>query len=303
MNQKPKAVIYTRVSDEVQTKGTSLVEQYAACKAKAEQIGAEVVGYYEDAGVSGGLLQSRLGMQNALADIENGKANILIIANVDRYSRDREHQERIRKRVALVGARLVFCDIDFEDTAEGDLQFSIIGDFAVYERKRIKDRTTKGRRRRAMEGTQPCRSFRPFGYHIVSKKDVLLGHYPAEMLGTYQVIEEEARWVREMFHRVASGGTIRGVCNWLTKSGVPTQRGGEYWRPSVILRIFDNTVYKGQAVYGRRKIITDENLLQKGYTRPFMIREAPEDEWVYIPAPALVSEEVWDTCQKVLKGN
>ncbi len=79
---------------------------------------------------------------------------MLIIANLSRFSRDREHQSAIKKRVQAAGARLVFCDMDFDDTPEGDLAFGIMGTFADYERKVIKDRTMKGRKRRAQEGLQ-----------------------------------------------------------------------------------------------------------------------------------------------------
>jgi hypothetical protein len=97
----PRAVIYTRVSSDKQPENTSLTEQHAACTAKAEAIGAQIVGYYEDPGVSGGLYLARPGIQQALEDLESGKADTLIIAKLDRCSRDREHQSTIKKRVAL----------------------------------------------------------------------------------------------------------------------------------------------------------------------------------------------------------
>ena len=79
---------------------------------------------------SGALYHARPGIQAALRDLEAGKADTLIIANLSRFSRDREHQSTIKKRVEAAGARLVFCDMDFADTPEGDLAFGIMGTFA-----------------------------------------------------------------------------------------------------------------------------------------------------------------------------
>ncbi len=71
MKATPRAVLYTRVStDEQAENGTSLAAQFAACSLKAEQIGARVVGHYEDAGISGAYYATRSGLQEALSAIE-----------------------------------------------------------------------------------------------------------------------------------------------------------------------------------------------------------------------------------------
>src|SRR4028119_842290 len=169
----PRAILYTRVSTSDQAEhGTSLDEQLAACTKKAQQLGVQIVGHGRAAGVSGGLYATRDRLQAALARIEAGDADTLITANLSRFSRDREHQSAIKKRVQAAGGGLVFCDMESADTPEGDLAFGIMGTFADYERKVIKERTMKGRRR-AEQGIQPCRNHSPFGYHVVTSKDVL----------------------------------------------------------------------------------------------------------------------------------
>jgi DNA invertase Pin-like site-specific DNA recombinase len=298
-----QAVIYTRVSTDEQTKGTSLEEQHAACMAKARSIGAAVAATYEDGGVSGGLYLARPGIQKALEDLESGKADTLIIAKLDRCSRDREHQETIKKRVKLAGARIVFCDMDFADTPEGDLQFGILGEFAAYERNVIRDRTMKGARRAAINGLQTKLFRAPFGYYIPSKDDVVLGHYRPEQFGKYIVIEEKTRIAREIFERFGTGASVRAICRNLNERGIPTPRNGEYWRPSTIKRILNNPAYKGQATYGQHVRLHDESRLQRGFKQAFIVRLRPADEVIYIHCPAIVSVGLWDQCQKSLKEN
>jgi site-specific DNA recombinase len=298
-----KAVIYTRVSSDRQIENTSLTEQHAACMAKAKAIGAQVVGSYEDPGVSGGLYLARPGIQQALADLESGKANTLIIPKLDRCSRDREHLSAIKKRVERAGARLVFCDMDFAESPEGNLQLGILADFVEYERMVIRDRCMKGARRRAQEGVQTKTAMRPYGYYIPKKQDVLLGLYSADQYGKYQFVTEEVQWVSAMFTRAAQGESLHSIARWLNEQGVPTPRRGEFWRCSTIKRILNNPVYKGKAAYGRHERLLDESLLQKGYKQPFLLRETPEDRWIYIDAPALVEEHIWETCQQALQEN
>ena len=78
---------------------------------------------------------------------------------------------------SAAGARLILCDMEIADTPEGDLQFGIMGQFAQYERQLIRKRTMAGRRHRAEQGYQPCRSQSPLGYHIVTKGEALAGLY------------------------------------------------------------------------------------------------------------------------------
>ena len=178
-----------------------------------------------------------------------------------------------------------------------------MGTFADYERKVIRERTVKGRRRRAEEGVQPCRNMSPFGYHVVSERDVLAGLYPAGTVGTYQIVEAEARWVREIFGWYAAGLSLRQVAQRLQDHGLPTPRGGVCWRPKTIKWILENPVHKGMATFGKFERQVDESRLERGYKRMDFNRATPEERWVHIKAPALVDEHTWDLCQERLRGN
>ena len=225
------AVLYTRVSGNEQDKhGTSPETQKDACRKKALELSLPIIAEYYDGGISGGFLLSRTEFQAALQDIQAGRADTLICPNISRYSRDVEHQQAVKKAVRAAGGKLVFCDMDFADTPEGDLNFTIQGGFAEYERKLIRERTMKGKRKRAEEGRQMSPSRSPYGYRIVLKEDVLRGEFPAELLGRYTVEEGQAAIVRELFSRYASGecGTP-ALAKDFNRRGVPLPRGGTLW--------------------------------------------------------------------------
>ncbi len=303
------AVIVTRVSTGKQIQGTSLEEQAEVCRAKALSLNLSIFAEYQDAGVSGGLLLSREGMQKAIADIQAGRADTLITATMSRYSRDTEHQQAIKKAVRAAGGRVVFCDINFDDTPEGDLAFGIMGGFAEYERQSIRKRTMAGRRRRAEQGFQPGRTFAPYGYHVPTKTDVLRGAYPADEAGRYIIVEPQATLVRNMFAWYSEGRfSLAAMARHLNSEGIPPPRGGQFWRESAIGCILKNAVYRGEAVYGRHQKRIDETrigqphaLTGKPLTSP--ARYQLSDDYVVIPCPPLVSDELWDMVQERLKSN
>jgi site-specific DNA recombinase len=277
-DQDTQAILYTRVSTGDQAEnGTSLAVQLSACLKKAEQMGAQVVRHHEDAGVSGARFDTRPGVQAALEDIETGRADALIVYNISRLSRDREHQSAIKRRVQKAGACLVFCDMAVEGHARGQP--------AAEHHRRLRRVRAAGVPQAHDDGAapprrgrlQPCRSpyMWPFGYQIPTRQDVLLGKATLEHVGRYSIVEEEADRVRGIFARYAGGDSLRAIARWLTDGGVPTPRDGAFWRPSTLKRILENPVYKGSATFGRRRNEADESLIRQGYKLPFRVRETP----------------------------
>ena len=247
------AVIVTRVSTGEQDKHSSSPEsQLDACRAKAESLGLPIVAEYYDAATSGAFLLTRAGMQAALADIRQGRADTLITFNIDRYSRDREHQEQIKKAVRSGQAGGLHPRSTMPTMPPGISNFNIRGDYAVFEREHFRERVMLAKVTFAENGRQPCRTSPPYGYHIPTKADVMRGLYPMELLGRYVVREDQAVIVRRIFAGYASGShSMHRICLELNREGVPTPRGASAWRPATIKAILANPVHKGQPAYGK----------------------------------------------------
>ena len=298
------AVIVTRVSTGDQAKnGTSLESQLDLCRAKALSLDLPIIGEYEDAGISGRLFLMRGGMQKALADIQAGRADTLICHSIGRFSRIRGHQANIIALVEKAGGQIEFCDMTFDDSPQGRFARNMMGDYAEMESDIIRERSVTGKLMRVKHGIQPCRTMRPFAYQIVSKNDVLHGFFSFDQIGKYVIVEEEAKWLREMFCRYANGTSVAKIGHWLQDNGVEPIRGAKHWHPNTIVGILRNPVYKGLATYGKRKRMVDEDRLLQGHPRPDYQVDLPVEEWKYIPAPALVDVQVWEQCQVRLREN
>lgn len=295
------AVIVTRVSTGPQTKGTSPETQLERCRAKAVELSTPIYAEYFDAGVSGGFFLLREGLQQALDDIRAGRAHVLIVPNIDRYSREEEHQHRIKREVREAGGRLVFAEMDFDDSPEGDLHFSVAGSFAAYERKRFRKRSMDGRQKLASKGIMPCRTHAPYGYHVPSKEDVMAGRFPLEQLGKYIIVPDEAAIVKRIFECYAFGShSLYKLCRELNNEGIPTPRGAATWRPPTLRGILNNPAHMGKPAYGKMTHRLDETktleinpLTGRPYVSPVRRSRNNPSEWLTLSAPAIISEEVW----------
>jgi site-specific DNA recombinase len=122
---------------------------------------------------------------------------------------------------------------------QGRLLFQMLGSFAEFERSTIKQRTRDGLHRGYREGHHMGRA--PFGYR--SDED-----------GHLQVVPEEAEIVRQIFERIAAGGTLYSEAGRLNDIGVlppswkyPSEKRppAKLWIPATIRIVIRNTTYSG----------------------------------------------------------
>ena len=155
-----------------------------------------------------------------------------------------------------------------------------------------------GRRQLAeIHHQQPSRSSSPYGYHVVTKTDLIRGLFSGDQLGRYQLEPQQAPIAAEMFNLYASGASLRAVCRWLEESHVPSPGGAHYWTPKTVRLILTNPVHKGEPAYGKREHRMDERRLEQGYKCARYSRPVSENQWVKLISPAIVSAELWETVQ------
>ena len=102
-----RAIGYVRVSTDHQVeRGVSLEAQRSVIAEAARRQGADLVGVYEDAGLSGSLgVEHRPGLLDAITALKRG--DVLIVAKRDRLGRDVIAVAMIERFIARRGARVV----------------------------------------------------------------------------------------------------------------------------------------------------------------------------------------------------
>jgi site-specific DNA recombinase len=199
------------------------------------------------------------------------------------------------------GTVVLFTEQQFEPTPTGRLQKGIMGEFAEYEAEVIRERTMAGRLKKAVSrGVMPCYA-RPFGYHQITAAEATVVPEYAGRAGELIVIPEEAEIVRRVFSLCASGKSIRGIAVTLIAEGLRT-RAGAPWAPSTIKCMLRNEAYVGRIHFGKVETRMTSELTATGTVRT-KTAARPRSEWVEMTCPAIVSEVLFQACQRQLDNN
>ena len=103
--------------------------------------------------------------------------------------------------------------------------------------------------------------------------------------------------------------SIEQVCKRLKHEGICSPRGKDHWDRGTVWAILKNPAYKGQAAFGKTRMGPMRPRLRGGRRRPEQPRngqsrfDTPADQWIGIPVPALVEEELFDTVAQQLEEN
>src|SRR3954451_2679694 len=162
----------------------------------------------------------RPGLSHALARLERGEADCLVVTELARLTRSAAGIGELLDRLGRARVRLVVLDLEIDTyTDSGHLVAKALAAVSAWERERISERTRKGlaaARERGVTG-RPAVSDRP-----------------------------------ELVERItamrASGMTLQAIADALNAEAEPTMRGGTQWRPSSV-----------QAALGYRRRPKDPN--------------------------------------------
>ena len=137
-----RAVGYLRVSTEEQAdSGAGLEAQRSAITLAATGRGWDHGHIHQDH-ASGKSLNGRKGLEEAIEAIENGEADALMVAKLDRLSRSLMDFAGLMERSRRKGWALVALDLGVDtSTPSGEMMANVLAVFAQFERRMIGQRT------------------------------------------------------------------------------------------------------------------------------------------------------------------
>ncbi len=181
-----RAAIYCRVStDDQADRGTSLVDQQARCDAYCHTESWTVVGAFIDDGISGATTD-RPELSRLMSEAAQGTFDRVVVTDPDRLSRDLVDGLIIERDLATHSVEVVY----LVQPSMGTLERQIRGVIAEEERRKIRERTSRGLRAIAEAGHWPGGAA-PYGYRIVRDPQ---GH------SSLALNESEAATIRRMIH-------------------------------------------------------------------------------------------------------
>ncbi len=231
-----------------------------------------------------------------------GTLEAILVYSPDRLSRKYAYQVLLVEEFSRKGVEVIFIKSPKASMPEEQLLVQFQGMIAEYERAQIVERTRRGKRFRARSGSVNVLSGAPYGYRYI-KKTQSCGAY-------YQVNEDEAEVVRVVYKLyIEDGLSINAIARWLNDHQIPTRKRISLWERSTVWAMLRNPAYKGTACFGKtrkveRKKITRPLRKRGGFSpRNSAHKECPQEQWLQIPVPALVSEDLFELAQERLQSN
>jgi site-specific DNA recombinase len=263
-----RCAIYTRKSSD-----EGLEQEFNSLDAQREASEAYIVSQrhagwialpdtYDDGGLSGGSMD-RPALQRLLADVKNGKVQIIVVYKVDRLTRSLADFAKIVDVLDAHDASFVSVTQQFNTTTSmGRLTLNMLLSFAQFEREiageRIRDKIAASKRKGMWMGGNV-----PLGYDVKDRKLV--------------ANEAEASTVRKIFERYVELGSVALLRGELDARGIVSKRregaqgaisGGKPFSRGALYLMLQNRLYRGEiahqgSVYpGQHAPIVEEGLWQ-----------------------------------------
>ncbi len=290
--------IYARVSTARQEEDGTIETQLSAVREFAGKNGYTIVKEYLDDGWSGDML-ARPQLDQLRQDAKNKTWEGVLAYDPDRLARRYSYQELVMDELKEAGVEVLFVTMPSPKNGEEKILQGVKGLFAEYERVKIAERFRLGKMRKVKEG-HILTTEAPYGLTYVPKKDKIHGYY--------EVNENELKVLKQICVWVADEGlTCRAVVRRLQELGIkPRKSKRGVWSTSTLSHLLRNKTYIGEAHYGKSYAIVPEHPFSNEKYRKnkkTSRKDRPEEEWIKIPTPAILDEDLFYRVQEQLKRN
>ncbi|WP_084540921.1 recombinase family protein [Nocardioides alkalitolerans] len=226
-----RAATYTRISRDYAGEGHGVERQALDTQALCDTKGYEVVARYEDNDVSaaGAVKRERPSYNSMLEAAKAGEFEVIVAYSNSRLTRRPRELEDLIDLHQNHGIRFDTCVSGQDDlsTADGRMVARIKANVDAAEAERTAERITRQKAGRAAAGLKQGGRYRVLGYSR-----------------TWEVIEDEAQLVREIFSRRAAGESSSAIATDLHSRGLETTA-GKPWTGATIGKILSRTEYAG----------------------------------------------------------
>ncbi|MFD3498818.1 recombinase family protein [Streptomyces sp. NPDC058678] len=268
---KTRAVIYCRISQDRTGAHLGVDRQREDCEALAERNGWQVVEVYVDNDVSAFSGKLRKRYRQMLADLDEGKATVVITWHTDRLHRsptELEEYINLCERRGVTTQTVQAGSLDLA-TSGGRLVARMLGNVARHESEHKGERVARARRQKALAG-EWMGGIRPFGWGMPTgamrkKVDRKTGEeVDVPELDMMKAVPEEAEALRFWTNEVLSGASIRSLVKWCADKGVTTTRGNPVTHQDMRAMLIRPrnaaiAIYRGEEVgRGQWEAIVDE---------------------------------------------
>lgn len=276
----PRAALYARFSSDNQRE-ESIDAQLRAMREYCQRNKVVITGEYCDHAKSA-TTDDRPEFQRMIRESKTSGFDLVIVHKLDRFSRDRYDSAYYKRELKKCGVYLVSVLENLDDSPESIILESVLEGMSEYYSRNLAREVMKGLRESALQ----CKAIGgppPFGYKVNPETK------------RYEINEDEVDAVRMIFDNVLQGIGYAEIIHKLNAMGFRTRCGNSFGKNSLndILR---NEKYHGVYIFNRA---ASKDLNGKRNNH----RSKPIEDMIRIEGgvPAIVSEEVWNGVQAILK--
>ena len=280
-----RVTFYARVSTDSDEQLNSLTNQVSYYE---ELIGNNpawtyVTGYIDE-GLSGISTKKRENFHRMIDDAKAGLFDLILTKEISRFARNTLDSIQYTRDLLSAGVAVFFQNDNIKTLDEdSELRLSIMSSIAQDELRKLSSRVKFGHQQAIKEG-------------VVLGNSRIFGYYKDK--GKLVIDETEAPMVRQLFELYATGEySMKQIENIFWEQGYRNYRGNKISHTTMSSMI-SNPKYKGYYVGNKVKIVDMFTKKQK---------YLPPEEWVVFKdesgqiVPAIVSEELWEQANAVLK--
>ena len=280
-----RVTFYARVSSESDEQLNSLSNQIAYYEDKIKKVTCwTFVPGYIDEGISGISTKKREDFNRMISDAEQDMFDLIITKEISRFARNTVDSISFTRQLQRCGVG-VFFENDGINTLDEDaeLRLAIMSSIAQEELRKLSARVQFGHKQAIKDGVVLGNS-RIFGY---TKNN-----------GKLVIDEKQAEMVRELFELYATDEYSMKQIEVIFWDKGYRNLNGKKIAHSTMSNMIANAKYKGYYVGNKVKVVDMFTKKQK-----FL----PPEEWVMFKdetgeiVPAIVSEELWDKANEILR--
>ena len=280
-----RVTYYARVSSESDAQLNSLGNQIAYYENLIKKnLAWTLVEGYIDEGLSGISTKKRENFNRMIDDAATDKFDLVITKEISRFARNTLDSIQYTRQLLSYGVGVFFQNDNINTFDEdSELRLSIMSSIAQDELRKLSSRVKFGHQQ-AIKSSVVLGNSRIFGY---TKAD-----------GRLAIDETEATMVRELFELYATGEySMKQIEKIFWDKGYRNHNGNKIAH-TTMSNMISNPKYKGYYVGNKVKVVDMFTKKQK-----FL----PPEEWVMFKdetgeiVPAIVSEELWDKANVILK--
>jgi len=259
-----RAFVYGRVSTREQSQEDhySLENQEQRCRDYAAMKKWQILKARKD--IASGKNDSRDGFQELLSDIGSGLIDVVLVYRLDRLSRNVRDIYHFLDVIKDQNVAFVSVTEGFDTTtAMGRAMLGVAAVFAQLTREMISENTKDGMLRRAEAGLYNGNPLQLTGYDYSKETGLVINPSEADVIREIFERYTEDKWGQS---KIAHSLNLRGILS----------RNGVQWADNRIGFVLRNRIYMGDV--------------------------RVKDAWIKGQHEAIVSEEVFETAQEILRG-